>query len=90
MSVNTRYEDEDLWPFKCPECGDEFTEQIGRLKAQTPTINVRCPGILNPTGPVRCGLVMRYSAEEFGLMLAEAKARRYDPFGSLWSRKQRP
>ena len=26
-------DDTDLWPFKCPECGEEFTEQIGTVKA---------------------------------------------------------
>jgi len=84
------YEDEDPWPFKCPECGEEFTEKIGRLKAQTPTIVVKCPGILDTLGPIPCPQTLRYSAEEFRLTLAEAKTGRLDPFRDIWVRKQRP
>ena len=40
------YEDKDPWPFRCPQCGNEFTEEIGRLKAQTPNVEVKCPGKL--------------------------------------------
>jgi hypothetical protein len=29
------YDDKDPWPFKCPECGEEFTKEIGWLKAQS-------------------------------------------------------
>jgi hypothetical protein len=74
------YKDEDDWPFKCPECGEEFTEKIGRLKTQTPTIAVKCPGIVDPLGPIPCSVTLRYSAEEFRLALAKAKAGRHDPF----------
>ena len=35
------YEDEDVWPFKCPKCGEEFTEKIGQLKLET---IIHCPG----------------------------------------------
>jgi hypothetical protein len=84
------YKDEDLWPFKCPECGQEFTKEIGWLKTQTPTIAVKCPGILDPTGPIPCPRTLLYDTEEFRLALAEAKAGRYDPFGNAWVRKERP
>jgi hypothetical protein len=84
------YEDKDPWPFKCPECGEEFTEQIGRLKAQTPTIAVKCPGILNPIGPIPCPITLRYSAEDFRLALAKVTAGQQDPFGATWVLKQRP
>jgi hypothetical protein len=84
------YEDKDLWPFKCPECGEEFTKEIRWLKAQSSTITVKCPGILNPLGPIPCPRTLLYRAEEFRLTLAEAKAGKYDPFGSVWVRKERP
>lgn len=84
------YEDKDPWPFRCPECGEEFTEEIGRLKAQTKNVEVRCPGILNPVGPIPCPVTIRYSTKQFGLMLAEAQAGSTDPFGATWFRKQRP
>jgi hypothetical protein len=85
------YEDKDPWPFKCPECGEEFTEEIGGLKAQTGyEISVKCPGIVSQPGRILCPNTLRYSAEEFRLALAEAKAGRFDPFGTLWVRKRRP
>jgi hypothetical protein len=84
------YEDEDTWPFKCPECGEEFTKKIGWLKAQSPTISVKCPGVLNKLGPIPCPVTIRYSAEEFRLILTEAKAGRHDPFRNTWVRKDHP
>ena len=84
------YEDKDLWPFKCPECGEEFTEEIGWLKAQTQNIAIKCPGILDPLGPILCPVTVRYSAEDFRLALAEAQAGRRDPFRETWIRKERP
>ncbi len=84
------YQDKDPWPFKCPECGEEFAQEIGWLKTQTPTIAVRCPGILNPLGPIPCPVTIRYSAEQFRRELTEAQARRYDPFRHRWVRKERP
>jgi hypothetical protein len=84
------YEDKDPWPFKCPECGEEFTKEIGWLKTQDPSINVKCPGIISPIGPIPCSQTLRYRAEEFSLALAEAKAGRYDPFRYEWVRKERP
>jgi hypothetical protein len=84
------YENEDPWPFKCPECGEEFTKEIGWLKTQTPTIVVKCPGILNPLGPIPCPITIGYRAEQFRLDLTEAQARRYDPFRHTWVRKERP
>ena len=84
------YEDHDSWPFKCPECGEEFTKEIGWLKTQSPTLSIKCPGILNQTGPVLCPVSLRYSGEEFSLMLAKAQAGRYDPFRHAWIRKERP
>jgi hypothetical protein len=81
------YEDEDLWPLKCPECGEEFTEKIGRLKTN---LSAKCPGIKNPIGPIPCPMTVTVSAEELGLALAEAKAGRYDPFRNTWFGKEGP
>jgi hypothetical protein len=81
------YEDKDPWPIKCPECGEEFTKEIGWLKTHS---EVRCPGVLNPTGPILCPVTIRYRTEQFCLEVAEAKARGADPFRHLWTRKQRP
>jgi hypothetical protein len=79
------YEDKDPWPFRCPQCGEEFTKEIGWLKAQAPNIEVRCPGILNPVGPISCPVTLRYSAKEFRLVLAKAQAGRHDPSGQRGS-----
>ena len=37
------YEDKDPWPFRCPQCGNEFTEEIGRLKANPRTLRLGAP-----------------------------------------------
>lgn len=83
------YENKDPWPFKCPECGEEFTKEIGWLKAQTPTITIKCPGVLNTTGPIPCPQTLRYTAEEFRLALTEAKASGADIFRYTWVRNER-
>jgi hypothetical protein len=77
------YEDKYPWPFRCPECGEEFTEELGRLKTQTKNVSVKCPGIINRLGPIRCPITIRYSAEEFGLVVAEAEAGRFDPWRKM-------
>lgn len=87
---NAVYEDNDLWPFKCPECGEEFTKEIGWLKAQGPKIRVKCPGIVNLLGPIPCPITIECSDKEFGLMLTEAEAGGHNVFGTTWVRKRRP
>jgi hypothetical protein len=67
------YEDQDLWPIKCPSCGEEFFKQVGWLKTHTA---IRCPG-------EGCATTIHTSAEEFGLALAEAKKGRFDPFRGM-------
>jgi hypothetical protein len=84
------YDDKDPWPFKCPECGEEFTKEIGWLKAQSPAISIRCPGVSSGPGAVPCPVTLRYSAEDFRRTLAEAKARGADVFRYTWTRKERP
>jgi DNA-directed RNA polymerase subunit RPC12/RpoP len=74
------YEDKDLWPFKCPKCGKEFTQQIGHLKIET---TIRCPG-------QGCSMAFKMSPAEFDVALAKAKAGEYDPFRFTWNRKQGP
>jgi integrase len=64
------YEDKDPWPFKCPECGEEFTKEIGWLKTHT---EVKCPGVLNTLGPILCPITITYRTEQFCLDVAEAK-----------------
>jgi hypothetical protein len=80
------YEEKDTWPFKCPECGEEFAKEIGWLKAQYPTISIKCPGVINELGPICCPQTLMYRAEEFSSALIEAKAGRYDPW-SVWVRR---
>jgi hypothetical protein len=81
------YEDADPWPFRCPKCGEEFTEGIGRLKTQP---SVKCPGIINTLGPIHCSMTFMVSPEEFGVALAKARRGEYDPWPYTWIRKVRP
>jgi hypothetical protein len=81
------YEDQDLWPLKCPECGEEFTKEIGWLKAHT---TVRCPGVIDPLGPIPCPITLTYRTDEFCIEVAEAKARKLDIFWHVWTIKKRP
>jgi hypothetical protein len=80
------YDDDDDWPFKCPDCGEEFTKKIGWLKTQT---EVKCPGVLNPLGPIPCPHTLTDNHGEFPHALAEAKAGRLDPWAS-WLRRPPP
>jgi hypothetical protein len=68
------YEDEDLWPIKCPSCGHEFTEKIGWLKTATV---YRC------SGAGGCNVTLRHPTEQFLLALAEARDRKLDPWGDM-------
>jgi DNA-directed RNA polymerase subunit RPC12/RpoP len=74
------YEDKDVWPFKCPKCGEEFTEQIGRLKVET---TIHCPG-------QACSMRFKMSPEEFDLALAKAKAASMTPSGTLGPESGKP
>jgi hypothetical protein len=65
------YEDQDPWPIKCLKCLNEFTEKVGRLKAEEA---VRCP---------ECGLLHKYSREEFGLALAQAQQGIHNPWRNM-------
>lgn len=79
------YEDKDFWPFKCPQCGEEFNKEIGWLKAHAKgfQLDIKCPGIINRLGPILCPNTLRYDTKEFRLILAEAKAGRFDPWRNM-------
>jgi len=74
------YEDDDLWPLKCPECLEEFSEKIGRIKTGE---RIKCPG-------ADCTISVRYPPEQFKLMIAQAKAGFLDPWGSMIRPKEPP
>jgi hypothetical protein len=65
------YEDDEVWPLKCPRCLREFTEKVESLKTGP---RLQCPD---------CGLGFTFSAEEFRTALAEARAGRYDPWREM-------
>ena len=67
------YEDDKLWPIKCPACGEEFTKTVGWLKTHS---EVKCPG----NG---CPNTITLSAEEFNLRLAQARQGLLDPYGIM-------
>ena len=61
------YEDTYPWPIKCTICLDEFTEEIGSMKAGN---EVRCPD---------CGTRFVYSVKEFERDVAEHRRLGLDP-----------
>ena len=65
------WEDENLWPIKCPFCKNEFTQQIGSMKVAD---EFRCS---------ECGTKITHSKEEFFLALAEAKKGNHDPWSEM-------
>lgn len=66
----------DLWPIKCANCGEEFTEEVGRIKIVG---GVRCP---------QCECRIDAPSEDFDYMVADANAGRSDPWqGMLRIRK---
>jgi DNA-directed RNA polymerase subunit RPC12/RpoP len=71
------YEDEDFWPFKCPYCLHEFTEQIVRINAGT---EVRCPD---------CRTRFTDHHKQFAVALAEARNGAFNPWRNM-VRVQKP
>ena len=55
------YEDTYPWPIKCSVCLNEFTEQIGSMKAGK---EIRCPD-------KACGARLVYTVKQFERELAE-------------------
>lgn len=82
------YDDEAMWPLKCANsrCSAEFETQIGWLKTHA---EVKCPGVINPLGPIPCPDTIRIDRGDLDFHIAEAKAGRYDPY-AIWVRKRRP
>jgi hypothetical protein len=73
------YEDNDLWPIKCPECGNEFLEKVSRVNTGE---RIKCPS-------VDCSTGVWHPPEQFKLALAQANAGIFDPYGNML-RLQKP
>ncbi len=69
------YEDTDFWPFKCPNCRNEFTEQVGRINAGGQVI---CP---------QCRIWLTDHDKEFVVHLAKARNGLFDPWGDMFTLK---
>jgi hypothetical protein len=65
------YEDDDLWPIKCPHCSYEFTQQIGRIKAGAKVV---CPD---------CKVSLVDHAKQFAMALAKARNGEFNPWGNM-------
>ena len=68
-----RYDDRHPWPIKCACCGNEFVEQIRRLKMRSP---IRCPF-------PECQSIIEIDPD-FGRALAQARRGSYDPYRDIW------
>jgi hypothetical protein len=68
------YEDEDVWPIRCPHCGHGFTAKIRHLKSGVVT---KCVGCSNDLG---------HSTEEFYLALSEARKGKLNPWWDMLRR----
>jgi hypothetical protein len=67
------YEDDKLWPIKCPACLEEVTKTVGWLKTHA---EIKCPG----NG---CPNTILIGREEFNLRLAQARDGIFDPYGQM-------
>jgi DNA-directed RNA polymerase subunit RPC12/RpoP len=65
------YEDAYPWPIKCHICLNEFTKEVGRMKAGE---EARCPD---------CGVRFVYPVREFERELAETSRLRLDPYRNM-------
>jgi DNA-directed RNA polymerase subunit RPC12/RpoP len=65
------YEDTYPWPIKCSVCLNEFTKEVGRMKAGE---KARCP---------ECGLRIVYSVKQFERELAEHNRLSLDPYRNM-------
>ena len=65
------YEDDDVWPVKCPHCGYGFTAKIRHLKS----------GVVGEC--VRCSNDLGRSTEEFYLALSEARNGKLNPWWDM-------
>ena len=76
MTNSPRYRDQDPWPFKCPNCLHEFTEQIGRINAGAQVV---CPS---------CRTWLTDHDKEFVVHLAQARDGQFDPWGNMVTLKK--
>ena len=53
-------QDSDEFPIRCPNCGEEFYEKVGRIKSG---LDLRCPHLPD------CGARLTNQAEEFDRFL---------------------
>ena len=65
------YEDEDVWPVRCPLCGHGFTAKIRHLKS----------GVVSKC--VSCSSDLGHSTEEFYLALSEARNGKLNPWWEM-------
>jgi hypothetical protein len=68
------YEDEDVWPIRCPHCGHGFTAKIRHLKSG---VMRECVGCSNDLG---------HSTKEFYLALSEARKGKLNPWWDMLRR----
>jgi rubredoxin len=64
------YEDTDVWPIKCANCGYEFTEEIGRIEAGD---EIGCPECGTDNDP----------CEHFSVYLSLARKGEFNPWGHM-------
>ena len=65
------YEDNYPWPIKCGTCLNEFSQEIGRMKAGE---ELRCPS---------CKVQFVYSVKEFEREVAETFKLGLDPYRNM-------
>ena len=65
------YEDEDVWPIRCPHCGHGFTAKIRHLKSGVVS---KCVGCSDELGD---------STGEFHLALSEARKGKLNPWWEM-------
>jgi hypothetical protein len=68
------YEDEDIWPIRCPHCGYGFTSKIRHLRS----------GVVSKC--ISCSNDVGYSPEEFYLALSEARKGKLNPWWDMLGR----
>jgi DNA-directed RNA polymerase subunit N (RpoN/RPB10) len=65
------YEDEDIWPIRCPHCGHGLTTKIRHLKSGVVT---KCVGCSNELG---------HSTGEFHRALSQARRGKLNPWWDM-------
>jgi hypothetical protein len=63
--------DTDLFPIRCPNCGHDFKEEIGRLKSG---LDLRCPA---------CNTTIRYEASKVLRAMGQLRRGLYDFSGGI-------